>query len=128
MCGLESHSHHHQAHGDHQHEHGDHHHEHADHHNADAGQTYNLEGLDCGHCVETVEKAVAAVPGVESATVDLVPDGVSRLTVSGTADKSELSDAVTAAGYSFNGYQQPLPLRVSRGYGGPNGWNCRPQS
>lgn len=89
MSGIESHSHH------HQHEHGDHQH-------PGAGKTYNLEGLDCGHCVETVEKAVAAVPGVESATVDLVPDGVSRLTVSGTADESELRNAVTEAGYSFS--------------------------
>ncbi|WP_427136243.1 heavy-metal-associated domain-containing protein [Pseudarthrobacter sp. S9] len=63
---------------------------------------YGLEGLDCGHCVETVEKAVAAVPGVESATVDLVPDGISRLTVSGTVDEAALSDAVVAAGYSFS--------------------------
>jgi copper chaperone CopZ len=67
-----------------------------------SGQKYNLEGLDCGHCVETVEKAVAAVPGVESASVDLVPDGVSRLTVSGTASESALRDAVTAAGYGFS--------------------------
>lgn len=63
---------------------------------------YSLEGLDCGHCVETVEKAVAAVPGVESATVDLVPDGISRLTVSGTADEAALRAAVVAAGYSFS--------------------------
>jgi copper chaperone len=64
--------------------------------------TYGLEGLDCGHCVETVEKAVAAVRGVESATVDLVPDGISRLTVSGTVDEAALRDAVAAAGYSFS--------------------------
>jgi copper chaperone len=62
---------------------------------------YSLEGLDCGHCVATVEKAVAAVPGVESATVDLVPDGVSRLNVSGTANEAAIRDAVLSAGYSF---------------------------
>jgi copper chaperone len=63
---------------------------------------YGLEGLDCGHCVETVEKAVSAVPGVESATVDLVPDGISSLTVSGTADEAALRAAVVAAGYSLS--------------------------
>ncbi|WP_458112166.1 heavy-metal-associated domain-containing protein [Arthrobacter sp. R1-13] len=114
MSGIESQNRHHHEHGDHQldggehHEHdhhqekGHHHHEHANHQHSGSGQTYNVEGLDCGHCVETVEKAVAAVPGVDSATVDLVPDGVSHLTVSGTADEAALRDAVTAAGYSFS--------------------------
>jgi copper chaperone CopZ len=111
MSGIESHRHN----PDEQHHHdydGDQHHH--DHHRHDAqrqaenssrttsGQTYNVEGRDCGHCVETVEKAVTAVPGVASAAVDLVPDGVSRLTVSGSPDESALREAVTAAGYGFS--------------------------
>jgi copper chaperone len=49
----------------------------------------------------TVEKAVAAVEGVDAATVELVPGGRSRLVVSGAADHMAVHDAVTSAGYSL---------------------------
>jgi len=65
------------------------------------GVEYGLEGLTCGHCVITVEKAVAAVDGVDAATVELVPGGRSRLVVSGAADHAAVRDAVTSAGYSL---------------------------
>ncbi|WP_211881159.1 heavy-metal-associated domain-containing protein [Pseudarthrobacter albicanus] len=39
---------------------------------------YALEGLSCGHCVETVRKAVTAVDGVNTASVELVAGGRSR--------------------------------------------------
>ncbi|MCB5293356.1 heavy-metal-associated domain-containing protein [Arthrobacter sp. SO3] len=65
------------------------------------GSVYSVEGLTCGHCVQTVEKAVASVDGVESATVELVAGGTSRLTVAGTAGADAVRDAVTGAGYSF---------------------------
>jgi copper chaperone CopZ len=118
MSGTETPAHYH-----HEHPHDEHHHQHEqDHHSATAAgssehhshaessvrahgsvaNTYSLDGLDCGHCVETVEKAVSAVPGVESATVDLVPDGISRLFVSGTVNDAEIRDAVVAAGYSLS--------------------------
>lgn len=63
------------------------------------GSQYTLEGLTCGHCVQTVEKAVSGVPGVELATVDLVPGGTSRLSVTGTARQAALAEAVRSAGY-----------------------------
>ncbi|WP_426939978.1 heavy-metal-associated domain-containing protein [Pseudarthrobacter sp. S6] len=65
------------------------------------GSVYWLEGLTCGHCVQTVEKAVAAVDGVESATVELLAGGTSCLTVAGTASGDAVRDAVTCAGYSL---------------------------
>ncbi|MEK0153615.1 heavy-metal-associated domain-containing protein [Arthrobacter oryzae] len=64
---------------------------------------YALEGLTCGHCVQTVEKAVSGVSGVESATVELVPGGTSRLSVSGTADRDALAEAVRSSGYVLAG-------------------------
>jgi copper chaperone len=64
---------------------------------------YALEGLTCGHCVQTVEKAVSGVSGVESATVELVPGGTSRLSVSGTADQDALAEAVRSSGYVLAG-------------------------
>lgn len=67
------------------------------------GTEYLVEGLTCGHCVQTVEKAVRAVPGVESAGVDLVAGGASRLRVAGTVAATSVRAAVTGAGYSVIG-------------------------
>ncbi|WP_181038789.1 heavy-metal-associated domain-containing protein [Arthrobacter sp. Y81] len=64
---------------------------------------YSLEGLTCGHCVRTVEQAVSGVPGVKSAAVDLVPGGMSRLSVTGTADREALAEAVRSSGYVLAG-------------------------
>ena len=62
---------------------------------------FGVEGLTCGHCVQTVEKAVSALDGVESASVDLVAGGRSGLTVAGSATDAAVRQAVTAAGYSL---------------------------
>lgn len=67
------------------------------------GTQYALEGLTCGHCVQTVEKAVSGVSGVELATVDLVPGGTSWLTVTGTANQESLAEAVHSSGYVLAG-------------------------
>jgi copper chaperone len=64
-------------------------------------RTFAVEGLTCGHCVQTVEKAVSALDGVESASVDLVAGGRSGLTVAGSATDAAVRQAVTAAGYSL---------------------------
>ena len=69
---------------------------------ADAtGAVYGLEGLTCGGCVQSVERAVRAVDGVDSATVTLVPGGASSLSVSGSATPELVGAAVVAAGYTF---------------------------
>ena len=65
------------------------------------GAVFAVEGLTCGHCVQTIQKAVSALEGVKSASVDLVPGGRSRLTVGGNADDSALREAVTSAGYTL---------------------------
>jgi len=62
---------------------------------------FTVEGLTCGHCVQTVEEAVSALEGVESASVELVPAGRSRLVVSGHANGVAVREAVTSAGYTF---------------------------
>jgi copper chaperone len=61
---------------------------------------FTLEGLTCGHCVQTVEKAVSTLDGVESASVELVPGGRSRLVVTGPVNGVAVREAVTSAGYS----------------------------
>ncbi|NHW49322.1 MULTISPECIES: heavy-metal-associated domain-containing protein [unclassified Paenarthrobacter] len=69
----------------------------------ETGVEYGVEGLTCGGCVASVQRSVSAVDGVESASVDLVPGGVSRLIITGSADPSAVRDAVTSAGYSLAG-------------------------
>ena len=68
-----------------------------------SGAQYALEGLTCGHCVQTVEKAVSGVSGVQTASVDLVPGGTSRLNVTGTHDPDALAEAVRSSGYALAG-------------------------
>ncbi len=65
------------------------------------GTAYSVTGLTCGHCVQTVEKAVSALNGVTSAAVELVAGGTSRLSVSGPHTEASVRDAVAAAGYSL---------------------------
>jgi len=62
---------------------------------------FNVKGLTRGHCVRTVEKAVSALEGVESASVALVPGGRSRLVTGGQADGAAVREAVTSAGYTL---------------------------
>lgn len=69
----------------------------------DVGTQYDVEGLTCGHCVQTVERAVAGVAGVESAAVTLVPGGTSQLTIRGNAQREALADAVRSSGYILAG-------------------------
>ena len=37
-------------------------------------QSFPVEGMTCASCVRRVEKAIAAVPGVESASVNLATE------------------------------------------------------
>ena len=55
-----------------------------------------VEGMTCASCVGRVEKALAKVPGVEAATVNLATE---RAVVTGNADLKELIAAVENAGY-----------------------------
>jgi len=64
-------------------------------------RNYAVAGMTCGHCIRSVETAVSALPGVTSASVDLVPGGSSRLAVVGSAPAADIRQAVTDAGYSL---------------------------
>ncbi|HKT65375.1 MAG TPA: heavy metal translocating P-type ATPase [Burkholderia sp.] len=58
----------------------------------------DIDGMTCASCVSRVEKALAKVPGVTRATVNLATE---RATVGAAADvsASQLADAVRQAGY-----------------------------
>nr|WP_144352911.1 cation transporter [Sporomusa termitida] len=52
--------------------------------------------MSCGHCKMSVEKALQAVPGVISASVDLAKK---EALVTGTADRAALVKAVEDTGF-----------------------------
>jgi copper chaperone len=65
--------------------------------------TYKVTGMTCEHCANAVTSEVSALDGVSTVQVQLVPDGVSTVTVTSAA---ELPDAqVGAALDEAGGYQ-----------------------
>jgi Cd2+/Zn2+-exporting ATPase len=61
-----------------------------------------IEGMDCGDCARTVEKAVAALPGVESVSVNFVSARLSVVPGQGAASglAESIEQRVREAGYS----------------------------
>lgn len=59
-------------------------------------EQYNVTGMSCAACSARVEKAVSAVPGVESCTVNLLTNSMG---VEGTANQEAVIQAVVQAGY-----------------------------
>jgi copper chaperone CopZ len=58
--------------------------------------TVTVTGMSCEHCEQTVEEALLAVPGVESASAD---NEAETATVEGAAAVEDLVAAVEDAGY-----------------------------
>ncbi|MDL2207865.1 heavy metal translocating P-type ATPase, partial [Desulfovibrio sp. OttesenSCG-928-M16] len=65
-------------------------------------KTINIEGMNCGHCSATVEKALRALDGVQKATVDLA---AKNAVVEADVDIADdvLKKAVTDAGFQVTG-------------------------
>jgi len=67
-----------------------------------ATTTYKVTGMTCGHCVNAVTSELTSLDGVAQVTIDLVPDGVSLVTV--TSDSELSTRAVTEALDEAGGY------------------------
>jgi len=65
--------------------------------------TYKVTGMSCEHCVNAATSELSGLNGVSGVTVDLVPGGVSLVTVTSTQPLTD--DAVTAALDEAGGYQ-----------------------
>jgi Cu+-exporting ATPase len=79
-----------------------------------------VAGMTCGHCAATVRKALEAVPGVRSASVDLEGRRAEVEAEPGQVDRRRLQHAVEAAGYSVpeeraSPLDEPSPPLVSLG-------------
>jgi copper chaperone len=58
---------------------------------------YHVEGMTCGHCVQTVTKAVLGVDGAANVNIDLASK---RVEVETTAQADQIATAILDAGYS----------------------------
>jgi len=62
--------------------------------------TLTVSGMSCGHCAQTVTKAVEALPLVERALVDL---DAGTVRVEGSAPLAAIREAIEEAGYEVRG-------------------------
>ncbi|MGP0629692.1 heavy-metal-associated domain-containing protein [Nitrospina sp. 32_T5] len=68
-----------------------------------AHETLKVDGMTCGHCVETVSKAVSSIPGVSKVDVDLEKN---RVAVDFDENQTALADIkskITDVGYEVVG-------------------------
>ncbi|KAF0802349.1 Cu(I)-exporting ATPase [Alcanivorax xiamenensis] len=88
-------------------------------------QTLPIQGATCQGCARKIRTALLAVPGVSSAEVDLEQQTV---TVSGSADRAALRDALTESGYAADDTEDaeadaaachPAPQETRTGGAGP---------
>ena len=65
-----------------------------------ATATYPVTGMTCEHCVNAVTSELGALDGVSGVSVDLVPDGISQVTVASAAPLAEpaVAEALDEAG------------------------------
>lgn len=59
----------------------------------------NVEGMSCGHCKASVEKAVSALDGVSKVDVDLAGKKVSITYNPGKTSPDVIKQAITGQGY-----------------------------
>lgn len=61
-----------------------------------ADRRFRVDGMDCAACAQTVEKSIAALSGVQRASVSF---GTATLTVDGDTPDAAVVSAVVRAGY-----------------------------
>lgn len=76
-----------------------HHHHHHHDEELDACIIYNVEGMNCSHCAANVEKAIAAVEGVEHVEVSLHKGTAS---IKGSPNEADILLAVESIGFRAN--------------------------
>jgi copper chaperone len=68
-------------------------------------QVFKVSGMTCGHCVASVTEEISEIDGVSKVTIELVPDGVSDVSVDSddALDVEAVRAAVDEAGYELVG-------------------------
>ena len=90
-------------------------------------QKYQVTGMSCAACSARVEKAVSAVPGVESCSVSLLTNSMQ---VEGSAGENEIEAAVEKAGYhavrqNVGGTHQRGDIRIQDNHAGDDAAHVR---
>ena len=62
-------------------------------------QRYKVSGMTCGHCAQTVTRAVEALPAVERALVDLK---LGEMSIEGDAEEQAIRRVIADAGYTVD--------------------------
>lgn len=65
-------------------------------------KTYTVNGMTCGHCVNSVSTEVGRIPGVSDVQVDLA-SGAVTVTSEQPVDDAAVRAAVDEAGYQLVG-------------------------
>ena len=65
--------------------------------------TYQVDGMTCGHCAQSVTSEITALDGVQDVNVALVAGGTSTVTVVSDSplETDSVAAAVVEAGYSL---------------------------
>ncbi len=65
--------------------------------------TYDVTGMTCGHCVQSVTTELSALPGVKDVAVELDAGATSQVTVVSDEplDRDAVRGAVDEAGYTL---------------------------
>jgi copper chaperone len=68
-------------------------------------QVFKVSGMTCGHCVASVTEEISEIAGVSKVTIELVPEGVSDVSVDSAdvLDVEAVRAAVDEAGYELVG-------------------------
>ena len=76
---------------------------HGDHHGTASGQSFEVAGMTCEHCVMSITEELSALDGVEAVSVDLHPGAASTVVVNASRALSgaEVRAAVEDAGYTL---------------------------
>lgn len=64
-----------------------------------AHQNIHVEGMTCGHCVETVTQAVQSLKGISQVTIDLEKKQVSVDFDETLTDLGAISSKITGVGF-----------------------------
>ena len=64
--------------------------------------TYQVQGMTCGHCVNSVSTEISAIPGVSDVQVELA-SGQVTVTSASPLDTDTVRAAVDEAGYDLVG-------------------------
>ncbi len=71
-----------------------------------------IAGMTCGHCTASVQRALEAIPGVQSASVNLEGGQAEVAFDPARVNRDQLKSAVERAGYSVPGLAPPIPTNL----------------